>query len=351
MASLIAGGAATKDQRTVGVAPGAIIDVVKVAGNDGATSFGAMMVGLNWVASHADTERVVNLSFGLDPGSVGGYGVDPLNLATEIVRSQGVNVVVSAGNTAGQVTDPGFDPRVITVGAADTRGWWPKLAPFSGSAVIDGVTKPDLVAAGVGLLGTLPPASAIARANPGSLQANGFYRGSGTSEATAVVSGLAAMFVSTHPDASAAQVKAALRVAANPVYANGAGAGLASVATRLAVPHDDLRMGAAGATGEATLDLSSWQNNAWGTSNWDSVRWDSVRWDSVRWDTLAFASVRWDSVRWGSVRWDSVRWDSVRWDAAAWGSVRWDADDWGSVRWDASVWGGEYWGADGGGAA
>src|SRR5439155_27219700 len=142
------------------------------------SSFGSMMLGLNWVAAHAATEDVANLSFGLDPQDVGGYGADPLNLATEALRYLGTKVVVSSGNTAGQVSDPGFDPRVITVGAADTIAWWPRLAPFSGSAVVAGVSKPDLVAPGVNLLGVLPPGSAIVAANPRSLQPNGFYRGS-----------------------------------------------------------------------------------------------------------------------------------------------------------------------------
>lgn len=268
MASLIAGGGQTVGHRTVGVAPGATVDVVKVAGDDGLSSFGSVMAGLNWVATNAATEDVLNLSFGLTPDAVGGYGQDPLNLATETVRALGTNVVVSAGNVAGQVTDPGFDPRVITVGAADTHGWWPTKADFSGSAVVAGVQKPDLMASGVGLLGVLPPSSLVVAQNPGSLQPNGFYRGSGTSEATAVVSGLAALTVADFPGVTTDQVKASLRTSANPMFARGTGAGIANVVNRLARSRDDWRMGDGGALGEATFDSSEWGTDGWGAALW-----------------------------------------------------------------------------------
>ncbi|MDX6202575.1 MAG: serine protease AprX [Frankiales bacterium] len=352
MASLIAGGGSVQGHRTLGVAPGAIVDVVKVAGADGTSSFGSMMAGLNWVALNAATESVANLSFGLAPDEVGGYGQDPLNLATETLRYLGTNVVVSSGNTAGEVSDPGFDPRVITVGAADTRKGSPKLAPFSGSAVVAGVAKPDLVAPGVGMLGTLPPTSSIVAANPAALQSNGFYRGSGTSEATAVVSGLAALFVADHRSATTAQVKASLRAAASTIHARGSGAGLANVAERLARSRDDSKMGDAGALGEGNFDSSAWSNNGWGVSAWGSV-WNHNRWGTGSWATQAWSQLSWEQNRWGSASWDYNRWGSDSWDFNRWGNNRWGNNRWGTSTWDhnrwgADAWGSDYWGSDGG---
>jgi serine protease AprX len=347
MASLIAGGGSIKGNRTLGVAPGATVDVVKVADASGTSSFSSMMVGLNWVATNAATEDVANLSFGLDPSDVGGYGQDPLNLAAETLRYLGTNVVVSSGNTAGAVTDPGFDPWVITVGAANTLGWYPKVAPFSGSGVIAGVAKPDLLAAGVNLLGELPPDSAVVAANPAALQSNGFYRGSGSSEATAIVSGLAALFVADNPGVTTAQVKAALRVAANPIYAQGSGAGLANVAKRLARPRDDWRMGGAGASGEGNFDSSSWDVNAFGAailgSDWDSNKWGSNKWGSNKWGSAAWDALAFDSNKWGSNKWGSNKWGSNKW-----GSNKWGSNKWGSNKWGADAWGSESWGTDGG---
>ena len=352
MASLIAGGGAVKGGRTLGVAPGAIVDVVKVAGSDGMSSFGAMMTGLNWVATNAATEDVVNLSFGLSPDDVGGYGQDPLNLATETLRYLGTNVVVSAGNTPGEVTDPGFDPRVITVGAADTRGWWPKVASFSGSGVIAGVTKPDLVAPGVGMLGMLPPASAIVAGNPASLQPNGFYRGSGTSEATAVVSGLAALFIADNPGVTTAQVKASLRVAADPIYARGSGAGIANVAQRLARSRDDWRMGDGGALGEATFDASAWDINGWGAALWSvngefsTSQWGTSQWANDAWNALSFSTAKWDTAKWDTAKWDTSKWDTSKWDTAKWDTSQWGTSKWDTSKWDTAQWGSASWGSE-----
>lgn len=356
MASLIAGGGKTIGHRTIGVAPGATVDVVKVAGDDGVSSFGAMMAGLNWVATNASTEQVANLSFGLSPSDVGGYGQDPLNLATETLRYLGVNIVVSAGNVAGEVTDPGYDAHVITVGAADTQGWFPERASFSGSAVVAGVQKPDLVGAGVGVLGVLPPDSSIVAANPAALQPNGWYRGSGTSEATAIVSGLAALVVADFPDVTTDEVKASLRTSATPMFAQGTGAGLVGQVHRLARSRDDWRMGDGGALNEATFDLSEWGTNGWGATLWGSDGWDSSnrwgsnRWHSAAWDALAFSSNRWHSNTWASNSWLSNSWLSNSWLSGSWGSNRWHSNRWQDDAWGSNAWGGEAWG-DGGDAS
>jgi serine protease AprX len=365
MASLIAGGGSVKGGHTLGVAPGAIVDVVKVAGANGIASFGSMMAGLNWVATNSANEDVVNLSFGLAPADVGGYGQDPLNLAVETLRFLGTNVVVSSGNTAGEVSDPGFDPRVITVGAADTRGWWPKLADFSGSATVAGVSKPDLLAPGVGMLGVLPPASTIVVANPAALQPNGFYRGSGTSEATAVVSGLAALFIADNPGVTTDQVKASLRVAADPIYAHGSGAGLASVANRLARSRDDWRMGDGGALNEATFTISAWSANGWGEAIWGSGSWITNTWRTNTWRTEAWAALAfttntwrtntwrtntWRTNSWATNTWLTNSWQTNTWLTNSWRTNSWGTENWGTNSWSTSSWGSDSWGDGGDGS-
>ncbi len=213
MASLIAGGPIAGSALGVGVAPAATISVVKVADDDGTTSLGAVLAGLNWVATHADTVDVANLSLSVERPSAA-YGVDPLTYAVELTRARGVTVVVAAGNDPKAVGDPGFAPAALTVGAADTTGTTPAVAAFSGRSAFAGVGKPDVVAAGVGVLGVMPADTIIARQNPGARQQTGLFRGSGTSEATAITSGVAAAFKQSFPRATPHQVKAAIRGAA-----------------------------------------------------------------------------------------------------------------------------------------
>jgi serine protease AprX len=321
MASLIAGGThAPGDALGVGVAPGATIDVVKVADNQGNTSLAAVLAGLNWVATHADTVDVANLSLSVDRPS-NAYGIDPLNYAVTLTRAAGVTVVVAAGNTPGIVGDPGFDPAALTVGSADTTGATPVLAPFSGSDNVDGVNKPDVVAAGVQVLGEMPANSVIGQEYPTARQPSGLFRGSGTSQSTAIVSGLAALFLQNHASASPQQVKASIRSAANGIGAGAAdGEGLVAVPTAVA---------SLASLGEANLNVNKFNQTAqqWGNlfsgptfdaRRWAARRWAGDGWDARRWADGTWAGVAFDARRWANVQWASTEWDARRWAASSW---------------------------------
>ena len=150
--------------------------------------------------------RVLNLSLGTDSSQ--SYRVDPLNYAVERAWAAGLTVVVAAGNlgpTAATVTKPADDPFVLSVGAVDDRGTPglgdDMLPDFSsrGPTAADGLSKPDLVAPGGHLISLRAPGSAIDTdfppASPGP-----YRRGSGTSMATGVVSGVVALMFQMQPD-------------------------------------------------------------------------------------------------------------------------------------------------------
>ncbi len=291
MASLIAGGQYRNGNHLVGVAPAATVVVVKVAKSDGTTSLSTVVGGLDWIAQHPGSVDVANLSFG-HARPADGYGADPLTDAVERVRNAGVVMVVSAGNTAGTVGDPGFDPRVITVGAADLSGDQPVVAPFSGSATVDGVVKPDLVANGVHVLGVLPPGSLIAKANPDAKRDNGLWVGSGTSQATAVTSGTAALLLSNFPNATPAQVKGTLRDAASSLGDGHAGAGLLRAVKKLTSSADGQALDGRGdLTGEGTFNASSWSASSWSASSWSASSWSASSWSASSWSASSWSFV------------------------------------------------------------
>jgi serine protease AprX len=294
MASLIAGGPVdgTKN-KAVGIAPAATVVVVKVADAAGDTSLSAVVAGLDWVAQHAASIDVANLSFSHSrPGS--GYGADPLNAAVERVAKAGVVPVVSAGNNADEVGDPGFDPRVLTVGAADLKTDKATVATFSGSAVAAGVQKPDVVANGVSVLGVLPPGSLAAQQNPSAHADGVLWRGSGTSQATAIVSGAAALLLQAHPEATPAQVKASLRTTARDLPGSRDGQGLLDPTDKLVSAADGSALDGSGdLTGEGSFDASSWSASSWSASSWSASSWSASSWSASSWSASSWSGAGW----------------------------------------------------------
>jgi len=155
----------------------------------------------------AQGARVVSMSFGGPSG--GSFWQDAVNALT----GQGVVLLAAAGNeNSSQRSYPaGFAP-VIAVGATDRDD---QRASFSnyGSWV-------DLAAPGVDILSTTRGASW------GSMQ--------GTSMATPVAAGVAALLLSTHPSWGADSVLARLQATALPVPGGQLGAGRVDAAAALA---------------------------------------------------------------------------------------------------------------------
>jgi serine protease AprX len=225
----------TNAQSFYGVAPHARIVSVKVADAQGNTTISAVITGLDWVLANRYTEgrniQVANLAFGTD--STQHYTVDPLAYAAEKLWLSGTTVVVSAGNDGtalGRLDNPARDPFVIAVGASDTRGTASTrddtVTAFSSRG--DGTRNPDVVAPGRGIQSLRAPGSYV-DVNHGATGAlsERYFRGSGTSQSAAFVSGVAALFKQGRNWAPE-QIKTALmstaaRLSGMDVTAQGAG--------------------------------------------------------------------------------------------------------------------------------
>jgi serine protease AprX len=226
VAGLIAGNSLLlpPDQATfgkyMGVAPRANLVSVKVSDDDGNTTVLDVIYGIQFAVDNktAYNIRVINLS--LSSAAAESYTTDPLDAAVEQAWNSGITVVAAAGNEAltndGVTFSPANDPWVITVGALDDRGTMTRLddalAPWSSHGLTqDGVRKPEVLAPGVGLVSTLAPNSDFARECPACIVDGRYFRAGGTSMATGVVSGAAALLVEAHPNWTPAQVKGALQ--------------------------------------------------------------------------------------------------------------------------------------------
>jgi subtilisin family serine protease len=200
----VAGVAAAKDnsQGVVGVAPGARLWAIKVLDSNGMGSGSDIIKGIDYVTEHADEIEVVNLSF----GAVGKN--DALHNA--IIRSveAGVTYATAAGNEGMDASNvfPASFPEVIAVSAiVDTDGKCGGISTVSTTAGKDDTFASfsnygpvvDLAAPGV-----LVKTTTIG---------DSYMSFSGTSAATAHVTGAVALYKSEHPDASPSDILNALK--------------------------------------------------------------------------------------------------------------------------------------------
>ena len=358
IAGLIAGDGTRSGGEFSGIAPQANIVDVRVLGTSGSGRVSSVVRGIEWVLAHRSLYniRVINLSFGA-PAPLS-YRADPFSSAVEIAWRRGLVVVAAAGNGGpgrDTVVTPGIDPYVITVGATDDRGTLDRdddvFAWFSAwGANGSSAQRPDLVAPGRRLVSIRVPGSTLDTLYPDHVvqAANGatYFCLTGTSMATGVVSGAAALLLDRQPNLSPDQVKALLvgntqqfgqfgQTGLPDPSADGSGLLDARGADRalqrsLVVPsaNGGLRPSDGFARALYPVLFGSplyWKNPLLGGVLWNLFTWDTLAWNSVAWDNFAWDSVAWDSVAWDSVAWDSVAWDSVAWDSVAWDSVAWDS--------------------------
>jgi len=342
MAGLIAGdgtAGAGAPTRHFGVAPAARVVSVKVAGTDGSTSVSQVIAGIGWVVTHRDAYDidVLNLSFGVDAPMP--YLFNPLSAAVEAAWASGITVVVSAGNNgAGQVTSPGSDPYVITVGAADTAGTAATANDFvpswSGSESFRGYAKPDVVAPGVSVISLRAPGSTVDVTHPEGRVDSVYFRGTGTSMSTALTAGAAALLISDHPAATPDDVKGALVDGATRIAGDGREVDIAAADRADAQADWDQHFPVAfRGLGRGLDNGMPWTTSRWTASRWTTSRWTTSRWTTSRWTTSRWTTSRWTDEQWASSRWTTSRWTDAEWASSRWTSSRWTEEAWPSLSW------------------
>ncbi|HEX6399149.1 MAG TPA: S8 family peptidase [Actinomycetota bacterium] len=363
LAGVIAGNGAASLGKWRGVAPGARLVSIKVAGPDGSTDVSVVIAALQWVVTHRAEYgiKVLNLAFGTD--SVQPYSIDPLNAAVERAWAAGITVVVSAGNRGpnqGTINKPGDDPYVITVGAVDVNRTADRrddeVAPFSSRGPTrDGFEKPELVAPGTTIVATRDSGSTIDGLHPEAVLDGDYFKGTGTSQAGAVVSGVAALMYQANPSLRPNTVKSILMGTTFRASQYRAGGGSGMVDAAAAVQNVNggewanaglVRSGGGGSLEKSRgrfhvhadldhdgqLDLVSGEQDVLGAP-WDSTSWSSTSWSSTSWSSLIAENGGWSSTSWSSTSWSGMYWSSTSWSSTSWSSTSWSSTSWSSTTW------------------
>jgi serine protease AprX len=376
IAGIIAGSGGLSSGRWRGVAPDAQLISVKVAGPDGATDVSVVLAALQWVVANKERLgiRVLNLAFGTDATS--SYLTDPLDYAVERVWRAGIFVVAAAGNrgpASGTISKPGDDPLVLTVGAADVRGTSERrddvVAPFSSRGPTgDGVAKPDLVAPGTSIVSVRAPATTADLVSPEARLGTAYFRGTGTSQAAAIVSGIAALLFEANPSLSPDEAKAALVGSSSGLQGQpGAGSGLVDAARAVgAVLAGEYRgvtvnAGYAPATGLGAIESSRGSNhvysdpdgdgrpqlvtgevdvlgNAWSPETWSAGTWSAQDWSATPWHRYLGAFERLQAALWLGPTWSGMVVNADSWAARHWSDSAWAARHWSARHWSTYAW-------------
>jgi serine protease AprX len=196
-----------------------------------------------------------------------------------------------------------------------------------------------------------------------------FFRGSGTSQATAFVAGEAALLLQKRPGLTPAQVKELLRSTARPLllahpamgfgetdpvralswptplltprYPKSSGSGLLE-ASRGGAHVLDPRTGTP-LTGEVDVLGGAWNGTAWASRSGSASSWTGGSWNGTTWTGSGFDGTgSWSAVPWAGSNWAGTSWSSIgttdAWEARSWRDQSWEARSWRNESWEARSW-------------
>jgi serine protease AprX len=244
--------------------------------------------------------------------------------------------------------------------------------------------RPDVLAPGRSVVSLRVPGSYVDDLHPEGLvtgDASGrYFRGSGTSQATAVVSGEVALLLSARPSMTPDQVKAVLMATADPLStpnpAMGAGVVDLPAALTANVPSNwasslpdssgtgsleasrggehvidpdtgDVLSGEVDALGTpwdgpawvaASTQQTSWSGGLWNGDAWTGKGWDKNSWRSVDWTGSSWSGVPWAKHQRSDAQWEARGWRGNGWEARGWRDDDWKSRSWREESWQARTW-------------
>jgi serine protease AprX len=274
---------------------------------------------------------------------------------------------------------PAQNPYVLAVGAADPMGTDTRaddtVAAFSTGGSL-ATRRADLVAAGKSLVSLRVPNSYVDVLYPPARlaadPAQRFFRGSGTSQAAAFVSGAAALLLQQRPNLTPDQVKRLLTTTAQAMPHGDAvarGAGQLDLKAAFEAPTPKYTQTHPASTGHGSLDAARgtarvldpdtgvelrgeidimgqpWAPATWAQASTAATAWTGGQWNGRTWSGQEWSARTWSGAVWDGRTWSARTWSGRIWSSAAWTGTTWSGRTWSACTWTGAVWDGRTWSA------
>ncbi len=351
-------------QRALGIAPDARLVSIKVGVADGGADVSQVIAAINWVIANRRAAgldiRIISLAYGTDASQ--DRLADPFAHAVERAWRAGIVVVVAGGNdgTGRALRSPAVDPFVIAVGAghSDDEG---KAELESFSNLGNSQRQLDILAPGRSIVSLRNPGSYSDAYNGRGRVDQDLVRGTGSSQATAVVAAAAALLLEQRPALTPDQVKGILVKSASgetsPGFLNvdkALAAKLPKKGQRWApsvglgsidLARGSVRVADPGGTldGETDIFGNNWSATAWATDAWTDNRWTGSRWAGDLWVGRSWSDRVWSDTSWSGNEWSGNEWSGNEWATAGWSGNEWSGNEWSGNEWSGNEWSGNQW--------
>jgi serine protease AprX len=252
-----------------------------------------------------------------------------------------------------------------------------KVASFSTAG--NATRHADIFAPGRSVVSLRDPGSYVdvqypAALVPGDVEKR-FFRGSGSSQSAAMVSGAAALLLQQRPTLTPDQVKRILMTSRQALPAGSGdtwGAGQIDIKKAVATATPAYTQTYQPATGLGTLDAArgtahltdpvtgadlvgerdifgqAWNKTAWSANaaaekSWSGGTWNGNTWAGTGWTGTSWTARTWSAATWTARTWSSALWSARTWSTATWTATGWSGGTWTARTWSARTWSGGYW--------
>jgi serine protease AprX len=230
-----------------------------------------------------------------------------------------------------------------------------------------------MLAPGAHIQGLRVPNSYIDANHPEGVIDSRYFRGSGTSEAAAMMSGAVALVLQKYPNMTPDCVKryfqqnglrlsgtesaqgggemqlgVMLNVAPTMTYVQKLTPALGNGSIELARGQDHLTQNGVTLSGEqdifgkpvassalAALESTetSWSGGDWNGSTWSGSTWSGSTWSGSTWSGSSWSGSTWSGSTWSGSTWSGSTWSGSTWSGSSWSGSTWSGNSWAGSSW------------------